>query len=275
MEIIVHGHTTEVDDLSWRSDILNVRKRILSIVRRGGLLDTVLDDANRNGEIDYHHLTKKYLDFESICNKLVEDLTEEEKKHHLEGIDIEAEFTARYELLGIPKVERVHLSLYVIDNIRRWEEKKILFDETKGAIKSEEVFERLLNYLELTHPKLKNIDDEQTRNNLMCIYEEIQLSFSQSLDEKYLNTQQKLIKEIVEKLNIHLQLVDLMKKIALLQTNESTSLFLRAGLEMIEEQRESMIENIEKIDNSFIYSPIHSEFDALGEDLEYLMQKLH
>ena len=275
MEIVLHGHSTEVDDLNWRSNILNVRKRIMSIVKKGGLLDAVINDSNRNGEIDYHHLTRKYLEFESRCKKLLGNLTEAEKKHYLEGIDVEAEFATRYELLGIPKIERVRLSLFVIDNIRRWEEKKILYDEIEEVIHTEEIFEQLLHFLELTHPKLDNIEDADMRNNLNDVLNEIRISFSQSFDKAYLIQQQEIIKEVEEKLIIHMQLIDLMKRISSLNSDASDLEFLRAGVKMVSDQRAYMIEKIEKIENTFISNPIAEEYYAIGEELEHLIQVLH
>lgn len=274
MEIVLYGHATEVDDLGWRSNTLDVRKRISSIVKKGGLLDAVIDDVSRGGEIDYHVLTRKYLDFEFRCQKILEDLSEEEKNLHLEDLDIEAEFEARYEMLGIPMIERIRLGLFVIDKIRKLEEKKIILDEFEGTAATVERFEMLLNYLQLFHPKLNNIENADTRNNLIEVYNEIESSFSQSSDIEYLKSQHKIIKEVQENLILHFKLIDLMKHMAHKNSEASISEFLQSGIDIAKAQREDFTENIEKIENDYIYNPLIEEFDALGDDLEYLTQGL-
>jgi hypothetical protein len=272
MEIVFCGYTTELDDLTWRSDILDVRKRILSIVKKGGLLDSIFDDAHSSGETDFDLLIYKYLDFESKCQKILNELTEDEIQHHLDSIDVEAEFANRYKYLGIDETERIRLCLYMIEKFRIWEEKKVLMSENEGIVRAR--YKKLTTFLEIIRPKLDKIENDNTRNFLNSAFEEIEAGFSKSENLEYLRKQRDIIQDVQENLTIHLKLVDVMKRIKSQKSGEHTSGFFDVTIEMVSNQREEMIQKIEHIDNEFISHPMSVEFENIGKNLTYLKDQL-
>ena len=271
MEIVFCGYTTELDDLTWRSDILDVRKRILSIVKKGGLLDSIFDDSQSSGETNFDLLIYKYLDFESKCQKILNELTEDEIQHHLDSIDVEAEFATRYKYLGIDETERIRLCLYVIEKYRIWEEKNVLMSENEGIVRGR--YKKLRTFLEIIRPKLDKIENDNIRNFLNSAFEEIEAGFSKSEDLEYLRKQRDIIQDVQENLTIHLKLVDVMKRINR-QSCEHTSGFFDVTIEMVGNQREEMIQKIEHIDNKFISHPMSVEFENIGKNLTYLTDQL-
>lgn len=270
MEVILYGHSINVNEPTWESDTHNIRKRVNSIVKKGGILDTIICESNRAGDQDYFRLTQMYLDFELKCQKLVKNLTEEEKVQVLQNIDIDAEFASRYELLGIQNDERVDISLYVIERNLTREEKNILLGENVSQSDPESRFSQLNVYLELIYPKLQHIDNKGTRERLTEEYRNLEKKLSKSSNMEYLASQQKIIRDINAKMVIHYELVALIKKIIFQDDNIDALEFLRTSVLMMQSQRKDMIQKIEKIENEYINSSICGDYYSLGEDLEQI-----